>query len=420
MALATRLPSLPRKSPSGGVERLKILYVGGLDSAQKGAVGTHTLGVLNAMFDLGVDLHALFLEDQVPDGYAGPLTLVSASSGVKSKKIVDRFRIAKAAGDMAANYDYLYTRYDPFLSRLIASNKIILEYNDEFMSQIRFAADRGEFSAFGAYVRTSAVYRRLMISIEQHCFSSAHLVVCVTEKLCTIVKERAAQSKTFCMLNGSNAQYTTDLDPRYNDEVLRLGHIGTLTHWDGLRELFESLAQFREFFQDKKIYLTVMGDGSMRGELEVLARSLAINDIVEFRASGSKKEVMKLLHEVDVVPLLKTISDYDLSPIKYYEGLCTGRFILASNISHINEIDSNDGIVVDYPLQIEQISEALSAAHDQLPAIRQSAAERSLSAQRQHSWTARVASLLSHLADLEVAGEPSNVSNKTARITRDG
>lgn len=32
----------------GDGERLKILYVGGLDANQKGAVGTHTAGIIGA------------------------------------------------------------------------------------------------------------------------------------------------------------------------------------------------------------------------------------------------------------------------------------------------------------------------------------------------------------------------------------
>lgn len=378
---------------------MKLLYVGGFASAQKGAVGTHTLGILRAFQQSGVELHAIFLEDQVPEGFDGPATIIPACRrpGLH-KKLIDRFRIARAAARMAGGFDYLYERYDPFISPLIGRGDLILEYNDDFIDQIKFATASGHFGRFGALVRGSRLYTSLFKSIERYCFRRARLVVCVTQRLCETVSRREPESRTFCMLNGSDASYDPALDPGRRDDVLRLGHIGTVTYWDGLKELFHGLAEFRAANPGKRAEVLIVGFGDLKPELISLAERLALDDVVEFRPSVGYREALACLHEVDVVPLLKTISSYDLSPIKFYEALCAGRLVLCSDIRHINEVDPEPGIVVGFPLNVGEISQAIASLHARLPEIRAGFEARSRSAREAHSWKNRVSSLIEALA----------------------
>jgi glycosyltransferase involved in cell wall biosynthesis len=382
---------------------MRVLYVGGVTSAQKGAVGTHTGGVLRAFQSLGVELHALFLSDQIPDYYDGPMTVVPASAGRGlRKKVADRVRIARAARKRSRDYDYLYTRYDPVTASMVVGENVILEYNDDFMDQIRFAVARGQYGRLATAIRGSAAFEAAAAKVERRCFAKARLVVGVTQKLCDIVSRREPRSRTFCMLNGSDAAYCADLDPRHGDAVLRLGHIGTLTHWDGLEELVKAIALFRATHPSRHIRLIVVGDvGGLKPRLHALTEELELADLVEFRPSGDHRVALAALHEVDVVPLLKTIASYDLSPIKFYEALCVGRFVLCSDIPHINELDSRNGIVVAFPLDVGEIARALAELHDRIGEIRGGFAARSLEAQQAHSWRNRVAGLIAVLA-----GEP--------------
>lgn len=372
-----------------------MLYVGGLDSAQKGAVGTHTRGVLNAFEELGVKLHAVFLEDQIPDFYRGSLTAVPASKiGGYHKKILDRGRIANVATRLAADFNFVYTRYDPFISPLIRSDNIILEYNDDFLTQIKFASQHGQFSTLGREFRNTRLYVGLIIAIERYCFRKASLVACVTNRLCDVVSARQPGSRVFCMLNGSDAFYDEALDPSNRDGVLRIGHIGTITYWDGLKDLMYGLAEFVTSHPAKKVELLVLGDGSLKAELMSLAQDLSLRDTVKFEPSTDHRGALVALHQVDVVPLLKTISAYDLSPIKFYEALCTGRFVLCSDIPHINEVNHDQGMVVSFPLDVTEISRALATLHERLPEIRNGFARRSALAVMTHSWRSRVQSLI--------------------------
>ena len=374
---------------------MKVLYVGGLTSSQKGAVGTHTRGILNALQELGVDLHALFLEDQVPDYYEGPLTTVPAARGGVYKKIVDRLRIARAAARCAGDFDFVYARYDPAIAPFMVGDNVVLEYNDDFMDQIRFAIERGQFSRIGSLVRGSRLFEKLVAANERRCFRRAKMVVGVTQKLCDLVAQREPRSRTLCMLNGSDAFYDEALDPHHRDDVLRIGHIGTITYWDGLAELVTAIGDFRRANPERAVKLLVVGDeGPMKPELVALVRELGLEHVVEFRSNRDHKAAIAALHEVDLVPLLKTISSYDLSPIKFYEALCTGRFLLCSDIRHINEVDPASGLVVSFPLDVAEISEALLRVHERLAEIRSGFAERSLAARRAHAWTERVGSLL--------------------------
>src|SRR4051794_24402118 len=130
---------------------MRLLYVGGPDSAQLGAVGTHTRGVLNACAELGVEVSGLFLDDQVPDYFYGSTFLVkSVTRPGYYKKFLDRLRIAQKAKSIGRAFDWIYSRYDPGISPIIAGRRVLLEYNDDFLEQIDFAARSGEFSGVGA------------------------------------------------------------------------------------------------------------------------------------------------------------------------------------------------------------------------------------------------------------------------------
>lgn len=376
----------------------KILYVGGMDSGQRGAVGTHTSGVIQGFEENGANVHAVFLADQLP--YYLPKTFTSLKAfkgGGVAKKVIDRLRISFWVNRHAQDYDFIYCRFDPFLSPLVVRKSAVLEYNDDFLAQIDYVADKGGFGRFGRRVRTSFVYRWLISSLERRCFLTAECVVCVTQKLSDFVKAKAPRSNTFFMANASSAKLDNDFVSVVNDESLRLGHVGTLTLWDGLFELVEAMHLFKRKYPEKKINFIVVGDGAIKEELSDRVSELGLRGEVKMIPSLAHDDAQRMLYMVDVVPLLKTIEGYGLSPIKFYEALCLGRFLLCSNIEHINEIHPDFGLVVSYPLDKHEICEALSKLYDNLKGIRENAAFRASVALEQHSWTARVQSLLSNL-----------------------
>lgn len=398
---------------------MKVLYVGGLDSAQKGAVGTHTLGVLRGFQEAGIDVHAVFLDDQVPDAFQGSTTLVRAAArDGYYKKVADRVRIARAASKLAPRYDYVYVRHDPFISPLISADNLVLEYNDDFFAQIEFTIKSGHYGRIGGALRSGPVYSGLVKRLERRCFRKAVTVVGITGKLCSRVSQREPASRTFCMLNGSDASYDPALDAGYSDEILRIGHIGTLTYWDGLKELLNALHLFRKQSPEKQVKLLILGDGPLKQELTSLSKELSLDDMVEFRSSVDRSAALAYLHQMDVVPLLKTLASYDLSPMKLYEALCVGRFLLCSNIPHINELDADQGMVVKFPLDVQEIAQALSDMHAKLQDIRSGFRARSEKAQRDHSWKHRVDLLITHLESLahEHAGKAGTVRGGQSTI----
>jgi glycosyltransferase involved in cell wall biosynthesis len=355
---------------------------------------------LHGFAELGVEVHGIFLDDQVPDSFKGSTTLVrSVKSSGPLKKAIDRVRLIRAARRIRDRFDYVYTRFDPVLTSSIADKRTIVEYNDDFLEQIRFAARAGQFSKLGLMLRTSSAYSAIIGAMETRSFRNARVVACVTSGLCDVVARRAPGASVFLMRNGSSAFYQEKLDPRYDDNILRLGHVGTLTYWDGLTELFHALCKFASECRDRPVRLLVVGEGAMKEELEILRKKLSLEDIVEMRPAVSRSSALEILHRVDAVPLLKTIVGYGLSPIKYYEALCTGRVILASDVPHINDLEPDEGMVVSYPLKVDEIADAIGTLHTKLADIRGGVAQRSSKAVARHSWTRRVEELMDYLED---------------------
>src|SRR5690554_2181211 len=100
---------------------MKILYVGGATASEKGAVGTHTSGIISALKKRpDVDLYGVFYREAIPGE-------IPKSTELYEKPAI--FSIFGKAGKLLAllsycvflkkhlariGADYLYVRFDPF------------------------------------------------------------------------------------------------------------------------------------------------------------------------------------------------------------------------------------------------------------------------------------------------------------------
>ena len=240
------------------------------------------------------------------------------------------------------------------------------------------------------------IYPFLFRLSESISFKRSKIVVCVTSGLGSLVKGIQRESKVHVVQNGSSAVFSED-EARFirgSDNKITLAHVGTLTYWDGLLELLEAVAGFLAVEGDDSIELRVIGNGSALSDISSKIRELGLQSVVRLESPVPHEQAIEILHGVDVVPLLKTIPSYGLSPIKFYEARALGCFLICSDIPHINEIKEGEGIVVPFPLEVDEIIKALIFVRRNLKALKSERLERSRAAREVVSWKARVTEIL--------------------------
>ena len=379
------------------MRRIKILYVGGLNANQKGAIGSHTSGVIKSLKNNDkVDLQGLFFKNCLP--HVMPNVYYTFDSSFKVNPIskiiqIINFSLFFRKLVKKNQYDYVYFRFDPFFAPIISRKNSIIEYNDLFLSQIKFAASKNEWTNFGKFLRLSIFYRLYVEFSEKFSFKKSALIVVVTKKLKDYCLKYSSDNKVLIL---KNATYRIGFDQfdRESEEYLTLGHIGTLTYWDGLTELIYGMKRCLELFPECKLRLYLIGEGSMKSEIVSLVNHLKMNHIVSIENEVSYKFVPELYKKIDVVPLLKTIEEYGLSPIKFYEALAYGKSLIVTNISHINELPDYAGSIVDYPLNIDQIALVLKEMFLNKTKIRINEKLIHDYAMEHHTWDNRIKELI--------------------------
>lgn len=374
----------------------KIFYIGGSTSNQRGAVGTHTSGIISGLKHNNVFVTGVFFDNALPTESCNENILIHRPKRWPGplRKIAERLAIIFAAAKVPSDA-LIYHRFDPLLTPFIVRSNMIVEYNDDVLAQIKFAADKGNWSRVGRIARMF-FYPRIFRLSEKITFRRARLVVCVTESLCDFVRNIEPQAHAAFVPNGSDAVFDSDLVSRDCREAspIHIAHVGTLTHWDGLMELLAGLVILRRDHGDVKFRLSIIGDGDLKSSLVSRVSEFGLGDVVSFRASISHADAIKFLHDVDVVPLLKTITSYGLSPMKFYEALSLGCYLVCTDVPHINEISSDEGVIVGLPLDPVEIASAIRFAYEKKDELRANRLQRAADFQVSNSWTERVRRIL--------------------------
>jgi glycosyltransferase involved in cell wall biosynthesis len=198
-------------------------------------------------------------------------------------------------------------------------------------------------------------------------------------------------------LNGTTSR-SIEINSIRNDlDYLVLGHIGTLTYWDGLVELIEAIRFCINKFPDIKIKFLIIGEGSLKNKLEYLVKLKKLESVVFFNNSVVYSKVDIYFDKIDVVPILKTLNTYGLSPIKYYEALSFGKTLIVSNIEHLNELPFFAGKIVSFPLNIEEIANELYDLYIKQEEIRENSRKINKYANDNLTWEKRIDYLIENL-----------------------
>ena len=379
---------------------INFLYIGGEDANQKGAVGTHTNGIINALENNSlISLYCIFYNYAIPSYKSNHFLVYVTNKPLNYfKKILNIYFYILYIKKILKNkpVEYIYFRFDPFFYFIFSlfswDQKIIIEYNDIFIDQIYFAINKGEWGKFGKIIRSSSFYKKFILYNEKKAFKNSYITIVVTEGLLNYCNGIYKSSKYLILNNATSVKINGNI--KDIDGKLKLSHVGTLTHWDGLEELINALIIAKKINKNFEYEFTIIGDGSLR---QKLMNKILINDLSEhiiLKSSISHSEAISHLLKIDVVPLLKTINTYGLSPIKYYEALGLGCYLIVSDIKHINEVPKFAGTIVSFPLNINEIALKLIYIFSNISEIRQNRKAIINYANENHTWDMRINKLI--------------------------
>lgn len=385
----------------------KILYIGGFQSDEKGAIGTHTAGILKSLDESDFfDLHLANISSARPH-YLPENTYEydAAKPGNKISKIFSILRYALYVKKIIKKIqpEFIYLRFDPFLTPLLATRKTksLVEYNDIFLDQIFFTSKKEYWGYWGTKFRSSKAYKRIIKGIEKYSFSRAHVVIAVTDGILEYCSNVYPDANSIVLHNASNAFH--DATPSLQNEALIFSHVGTLTYWDGLEELIEAINLALIKSPDIRVKLNIVGDGPLQFKLKGMVDLYRLGDIVKFYSSVTHDKALDFVRGSDVIPLLKTIYTYGLSPIKYYEAMASGCHVLVSDIPCINEAPDYVSTIVSYPLKVKEIGDKIIELSLKKEALRQNRKKIRAYALKNHTWDSRVRLLKEKILFLETS-----------------
>lgn len=223
-------------------------------------------------------------------------------------------------------------------------------------------------------------------------FKLAHRCVCVTEGIRTnLIAATHRPPDASCVIgNGVDGDFFRPLDKLdcrarlgMESDGFWIGFVGSLARWQGVEELIEAV---RILHDDRpEIRALIVGDGSMRSELEAVA---ADSVFIRFVGRVPHQRVPTYLGAVDVTYVCKRGLAGGFSPLKVYEYLAAGRPIVSNRAEGLVELVSSDrGFLFDAddPATLVDALRASMEDPERLSAMGVSA--RALAVES-HSWAA--------------------------------
>ncbi|NQU84010.1 MAG: glycosyltransferase family 4 protein, partial [Parcubacteria group bacterium] len=138
--------------------------------------------------------------------------------------------------------------------------------------------------------------------------------------------------------------------------VLFVGGLDRAHYFKGLSYLLKSFLRLK----DKNYKLLIVGDGDLRSQYEVEARSLGISDKVVFAGSVSREDLPKCYNLADIF-VLPSIDKSEAFGIVLLEAIASGVPVIASNLHGVRTLvcEGENGFLVE-PKNIEDLSEKIN------------------------------------------------------------
>lgn len=170
----------------------------------------------------------------------------------------------------------------------------------------------------------------ITLKAEQSFFQSSKLFDCNT-----IIKKR----NHFTIYNTLPDYIKISTFPKYfNSEVLTLGVVSRLERIKGMDLVIPAFAKLYE--QHKNIRLLIVGDGSLRNEMEQQAMELGVSDVVEWKGRTEQSKLQMCYDNIDILLMPSRSEGFGLTAI---EGMARGCIPVVADIGGLPEV-VEDGI----------------------------------------------------------------------------
>jgi glycosyltransferase involved in cell wall biosynthesis len=161
----------------------------------------------------------------------------------------------------------------------------------------------------------------------------------------------------FCPRSQPAARLALGLDP----SAQYIGFIGSLAAWQGVDILIESFAALTEIPAGCR-RLLIVGDGPERQRLEILARSSAASERIQFAGARPYHQISDYIAACDVLVAPKQLLPSGYSSLKVLEYMACSRPVVASRAPGMEMIERvhagllcNPGNHLDLMQKLEQI-----------------------------------------------------------------
>ena len=188
---------------------------------------------------------------------------------------------------------------------------------------------------------------------EQVCLDAADRIVTVSWVNAEHLVSRGVDAKKICVIrNGVDLELfrseSTPPDPNLGsvNRPVRMLYSGTMSAWQGVPHAIEAVALLRRDFE---AMLTLVGPARPRQirEMEEQIWKLGLSDSVSILRPVSKRELVALHHEADVILAPMTRNDRNLvqgcCPLKVLEAMASGTPLIASDLPVVRELVT-DGV----------------------------------------------------------------------------
>ena len=360
----------------------------------------HVQAIIGAMIGRGwrVDLFVLRTGGETPEGCRGVRVHVVPFQNPRDAS--ERERSLLALGGVVADqieqagpFDLVYERH--------------ALWTGAGVGYARRAGIRSILEVNAPLIQEQQRYRRLhdidgAQRAADRAFLDARRIVAVSEPVAAMVRERAPEADVRVVANG--------VDPGRFDSVAAtpgagagqtIGFVGTLKPWHGLEVLVEALPMVRSRCPDAR--LLIVGDGPLRGQIEMDLESAGLGGAVRFTGSVRATEVPGLLGEMDVaVAPYPALESFYFSPLKVLEYMAAGRAIVASDVGQVAELISHNrtGLLCP-PGDARALAEAIIRCLDDRVLRARLGGSARCCAVEAHTWEAVLDRALAGLADAQ-------------------
>jgi len=189
-------------------------------------------------------------------------------------------------------------------------------------------------------------------------FSRADSVICVSEYERKLIEsDFEVAAKTVKIPNGLNLKEFKDLrqpEKSSNKDAGReklLLYVGRLEEYKGVQYIIQSLPELQGF------RLKIIGKGPYEAELRNMAKSLGVEERVEWLKDLSRKELLECYADADIFLML---SSHEAYGITVAEALAAGTPCIVAKGSALEEfVDGRNCIGIESPVSKEKVAPIL-------------------------------------------------------------